>query len=244
MGQHDGTETNAGERHAAQRFSTKLRPEHPHRQGLIPADALRAHAPRIETLPDSGCHSRLGVNQGEPTSVCQQGQAAAAAGRVTDSERQARAAGLVPRCRFVKDMPLHGSRTDGRVHGLEDGEGSQAQGHPCSGVTDLRGSQRPVSPRMRGGRARGKLDQATCHTLKHPGDNGAPHDGQGAPPLSVVFALRMRLACWVAQTPQRCWAGWRAVWAKLGSQRLGWERLRAWCEDERLDARRALLAAR
>jgi hypothetical protein len=47
----------------------------------------------------------------------------------------------------------------------------------------------------------------------------------------------------VEQTPQRCWALLHAVWAKLGSQRLLWERMRALCEDYALASMRHLLAA-
>jgi hypothetical protein len=64
----------------------------------------------------------------------------------------------------------------------------------CSGVTDIRGSQRNGSPRMRGGRARWKLANETCKTLKNQGYNFAHPYGQGEPHLSVVFAILLRLA--------------------------------------------------
>ncbi len=79
----DGTEKHAGARHAAQRCITKLRHDHPPLTCSITADALRAHAPPLETLHDDGCHSMLGVKAGEQAYVFQQGQAAAEAGRVT-----------------------------------------------------------------------------------------------------------------------------------------------------------------
>jgi len=47
---HDGTETNACERHAAKRFMAKLRKDHPPLQCIVPAASLRANAPHIETL--------------------------------------------------------------------------------------------------------------------------------------------------------------------------------------------------
>jgi len=59
----------------------------------------------------------------------------------------------------------------------------------------------------------------------------------------VVCATRRRLAFVVAHTQQRCWAFCRAVWTKLGSQRLVWERLRALCYAYRLEAMREVLDA-
>ncbi len=98
-----------------------------------------------------------------------------------------------------------------------------------SGVTDLRVSKRTVLHLMRGGRARWKMDNATCKTLKNPGDNFVHHDGHGTKNLSVVFAVLLLLAFVVDQTQQLCWALLQAVGAKLGSKRLWWERRRAVC---------------
>jgi hypothetical protein len=52
MVQQDGTEKNAGERHAAKRFVTKFRQAHPHRKVIVTEESLSAHAPHIETLQD------------------------------------------------------------------------------------------------------------------------------------------------------------------------------------------------
>jgi hypothetical protein len=43
----------------------------------------------------------------------------------------------------------------------------------------------------------------------------------------VVFATVMMLAFLVDQAQQLCCALFQAVWAKLGSKRLLWERMRA-----------------
>jgi hypothetical protein len=51
--------------------------------------------------------------------------------------------------------------------------------------------------------------------------------GHGEQHLSVVFAMLMMLAFLVDQTQQLCCALFQAIWAKLGSKRLLWERLRA-----------------
>jgi hypothetical protein len=243
MVQHDGTEKNAGERQAAKRFLTTLRQAPPHLQCSVTDDSVRAKAPHIETLHDYGCHDILGVKEGEPASRFTQGQAAAAAGRSTSSERHDRAAGLVQRCRFVNDMPLQGSRTDVRVHVIASWEMSQDQGQPCSWVTDLRVRTRNVDKLMRGGRARWQIEHETCHTLKNQGDNFEHNDGHGEQNLSVGCAMLMRLALVVDQTQQRCCAVLRAVWAKVGRKRRLWERMSALCYDSRLDAMRELLEA-
>ena len=61
--------------------------------------------------------------------------------------------------------------------------------------------------------------------------------------LSVVFATVMMLAFLVDQTQQLCCALFQAVWAKLGSKRLLWERMRALFYDYQLDSMRALFEA-
>ena len=239
----DGTEKNDCERNAAKRFITKLRQDHPHLKFIITEDALSSNAPHIETLHDSGCHYILGVKQGDHTYLFQQVQAAAAAGHVASYERDDRAAGLVHRFRFVNDMPLNGSRTDVRVNFIEYWEVSQDQVQHFSWVTDLRVSKRNVYPLMRGGRARWKIENETFNTLKNQGYNFEHNYGHGEKHLSVVFAMLMMLAFLVDQTQQLCCALFRAVWAKLGSKRLLWERMRALFYDYRLDSMRELLAA-
>jgi hypothetical protein len=239
----DGTEKNDCERNAAKRFITKLRQDHPHLKVLITEDALSSNAPHIETLHDYGCHYILSVKEGDHAYLFKQVQAAAAAGRVTSYERHDRAAGLVHRFRFVNDMPLNGSRTDVRVNFIEYWEISQDQVQHFSWVTDLRVSKRNVDTLMRGGRARWKIENETFNTRKNQGDNFEHNYGHGEQNLSVVFAMLMMLAFLVDQTQQLCCALFRAVWAKFGSKRLLWERMRALFYDYRLDSMRELLAA-
>jgi hypothetical protein len=113
--QHDGTDKNDGERHAAKRLVAKLRTDHPHLKCIVTADSLRSHAPPIETLQHHARHSILGVKEGDHAFLCQQVQAAAHAGRVTLYERHDRAAGVLHRFRFVNDMPLNAANTGVRV---------------------------------------------------------------------------------------------------------------------------------
>ena len=110
-------------------------------------------------------------------------------------------------------------------------------------MTDLRVSKRNVFQLMRGGRARWKIENETFNTLKNQGYHFEHNYGHGEQNLSVVFAMLMMLAFLVDQTQQLCCALFQAVWAKLGSKRLLWERMRALFYDYALESMRELLEA-
>src|SRR5207344_2588829 len=112
-----------------------------------------------------------------------------------------------------------------------------------SWVTDLRVSHLNVYHLMRGGRARWKIENETFNTLKNQGDTFEHNYGHGEQHLSVVFARLMMLAFLVDQTQQLCCALLQAVWAKLGSKRLLWERMRALFYDYALASMRQWLEA-
>ena len=61
--------------------------------------------------------------------------------------------------------------------------------------------------------------------------------------LSVVFALLMMLAFLVDQVQQLCCPLFQAAWAKMGSKRRLWERMRALFYDYALESMRQLLEA-
>jgi hypothetical protein len=243
MIKQDGTAKNDGARNAAKRFIAKLRQDHPHLKCIITEDSLSSNAPHLETLHDHGLHDILGVQDGDHASLFKQVQAAEHAGRVTDYERHDRAAGVVHRFRLVNDVPLKASRADVRVHCIDYWEMGKDKVQHCSWVTDLRVSKRNVYQLMRGGRARWKIENETFNTLKNQGDNFEHNYGHGEQNLSVVFATMMLLAFLVDQTQQFCCAFFRAVWTKLGSKRLLWERLRALFYDYHLESMRELLEA-
>ena len=122
-------------------------------------------------------------------------------------------------------MPLNDSRADVRVNFLASWEVSLDKEQHCSWVTDLRVTKANVSKLMRGGRARWKIDNETCNTLKNQGENFDHTSGHGEQNLSVVLATLMMLAFLTDQTQQLCCALFQAVWEKLGSKRLLWERV-------------------
>src|SRR6267143_4244095 len=237
----DGTKKNDCERNAAKRFINKLRQDHPHLKFIITEDALSSNAPHIETLHDSGCHYILGVKEGDHAYLFEHVQAAERAERVTYYERHDRAAGVVHRFRFVNDMPLNASRADVRVNFIEYWEIGPDQVQHFSWVTNIRVSTRNVYKLMRGGRARWKIENETFNTLKNQGYNFEHNYGHGEQNLCVVFATLMMLAFLVDQTQQLCCALFRAVWEKLGSKRMLWERMRALFFAYALESMRQLL---
>ena len=240
---HDGTAKNDCERNAAKRFIAKLRQDHPHLKFIVTEDSLSSNAPHIETLHAHGLHYILGVKAGDHPYLFQQVEAAEHAGRVTYYARHDRAVGVEHRLRFVNDVPLNASNADVRVNFIEYWEIGANKVQHFSWVTDLRVSKRNVYHLMRGGRARWKIENETFNTLKNQGYNFEHNYGHGTQNLSVVFATIMMLAFLVDQTQQLCCALFRAVWAKLGSKRLLWERMRALFYDYALASMRQLLEA-
>jgi hypothetical protein len=243
IGKHDGTDKNDCERNAAQRFIVRLRQDHPHLKFIVTEDSLSANAPHIETLHNHALHFILGVKEGDHAFVFQQVQAAEHAGRMASYERHDRAAGVRHRFRFINDVPLNASHVDVRVNFIEYWEMGDNKVQHFSWVTDLRVSTRNVFHLMRGGRARWKIENETFNTLKNQGYHFEHNYGHGTQNLSVVFAMVMMLAFLVDQTQQLCCALFQAVWAKLGSKRLLWERMRALFYDYALASMRQLFEA-
>jgi hypothetical protein len=241
--QSDGMAKNDCERNAAKRFIAKLRQDHPHLKFIVTEDSLSSNAPHIETLQMYGLHYILGVKEGDHTYLFQQLQAAEHDGRVTAYERHDRAAGVLHRFRFVNDLPLNASHPALRLNFIEYWEIGATKVQHFSWVTDLRVSKRNVYCLMQGGRARWKIENETFNTLKNQGYHFEHNYGHGTQNLSVVFAMLMMLAFLVDQAQQLCCALFQAVWAKLGSKRLMWERMRALFYMYRLDSMRELLEA-
>src|SRR6266699_4657173 len=240
---HDGTAKNDCERNAAKRFVAKLRQDYPHLKFIVTEDSLSSNAPHIETLHDHDLRYILGVKAGDHVFLFQQVQVTEQAGGVTYYERHDRAAGIRHRFRFVNDVPLNESNADVRVNFIEYWVIGQHKIQHFSWVTDLRVSTRNVFHLMRGGRARWKIENETLNTLKNQGYHFEHNYGHGMQNLSVVVAMLLMLAFLVDQTQQLCCALFRAVWAKLGSKRLLWERMRALFYDYALESMQQLLEA-
>jgi hypothetical protein len=119
--------------------------------------------------------------------------AAEQAGRVTYYDRDDTETGLCHRFRFVRDLPLNEANPDVRVGFLEGWEWNGDQVQHFSWVTDLRLNKGTVYQIMRGGRARWGIENETFNTLKNQGYHFEPNFGHGDQPLSVVFAVLIKL---------------------------------------------------
>jgi Transposase DDE domain len=241
--QQDGTNKNDCERTAAKRLIAKLRQDHPHLKLIVTEDSLSSNGPHIEMLQDHDLHYILGVKEGDHAFLFQQVAAAEQAGQVTYYERDDQATGIHHRFRFVSDMPLNESNAELRVNFIECWERDQDQVQHFSWVTDLRVNKGTVYQLMRGGRARWKIENETFNTLKNQGYHFEHNFGHGYQHLSVVFALLMMLAFLVDQVQQLCCPLFQAVWAKLGSKRRLWEKMRALFYDYALESMRHLFEA-
>jgi hypothetical protein len=138
---------------------------------------------------------------------------------------------------------LYAAHPDLRINFIEYWEIAATKVQHFSWVTDLRVNKRNVFHLMRGGRARWKIENETFNTLKNQGYNFEHNYGHGEQHLSVMFAMLMRLAFLVDQAQQLCCALFQAVWAKLGSKRMLWERMRALFYGYHLQSMRELLEA-
>jgi hypothetical protein len=241
--QQDGTDKNDCERNAAKRFIPQLRQDHPHLNLIVTEDSLSSNAPHLEVLQAHNLHYILGVKEGDHAYLFAQVAAAEHAGRVTYYERDDQETGLRQRFRFVSDVPLNATHAALRVNFLECWEWEKDQVQHFSWVTDLRVTKGTVYQLMRGGRARWRIENETCNTLKNQGDYFEHNFGHGYQHLSVVFAVLMMLAFLVEQVQQMCCPLFQAVWAKLGSKRRLWERMRALFYDYVLDSMRHLFKA-
>jgi DDE family transposase len=241
----DGTDKNDCERNAAKRLITKLRQDHPHLKFIVTEDSLSSNAPHIEVLQDHHLHYILGVKEGDHAYLFAHVAAAEQAGRVTYYDRADPETALHHRFRFVSDVPLNESNADLRVNFLECWEWEQGKDtvQHFSWVTDLRVNKGTVYRLMRGGRARWRIENETFNTLKNQGYHFEHNFGHGYQHLSVVFAILMMLAFLVDQVQQMCCPLFQAVWAKLGSKRRLWEKMRALFYDYALESMRQLFDA-
>ena len=239
----DGTTKNDCERNAAKRFIAKLRQDHPHLKLIVTEDSLSSNAPHIETLQAHDMHYILGVKEGDHAFLFKQVAEAEQAGRVTYYDREDSEKGIHHRFRFVSEMPLNESNADLRVNFIECWETVKGKVQHFSWVTDLRVNKGTVYRLMKGARARWRIENETFNTLKNQGYHFEHNFGHGYQHLSVVFAQLMMLAFLVDQVQQLCCPLFQAAWAKWGSKRLLWEKMRALFFDYALASMRQLFEA-
>ena len=239
----DGTRKNDCERNAAKRFIAKFRQDHPNLSVIVTEDSLSSNAPHIEMLHDHEVHYILGVKEGDHAFLFNQVAEAEQAGRVTYYDREDHETGAHHRFRFVSDMPLNASNADLRVNFIECWETLKGKVQHFSWVTDLRVNKGTVYRLMQGARARWRIENETFNTLKNQGYHFEHNFGHGNQHLSVVFATLMMLAFLVDQVQQLCCPLFQAVWAKLGSKRRLWEKMRALFDQYALESMQHLFEA-
>src|ERR687896_1002491 len=239
----DGTEKNDCERNAAKRFVSKFRRDHPNLKVIVTEDSLSSNAPHIDTLREHDMRYILGVKASDHAFLFKHVAEAERAGRVTYYEREDRQKGVHHWFRFVCDMPLNESNADLRVNFIECWETVKGKVQHFSWVTDLRVNKGTVYRIMQGARARWRIENETFNTLKNQGYHFEHNFGHGYAHLSVVFAELMMLAFFVDQVQQLCCPLFQAAWAKWGSKRLLWEKMRALFYDYALDSMEHLFQA-
>ncbi len=228
IAKHDGQTKNDCERNAAKRFFEKLRKDHPHLPIIITEDALSSNAPHIREAAKFNLHYILGVKEGDHTYLFDQVGIAKNAGVTTEFEIiDEKDAQVIHRFSFLNQVSLNESNQDLLINFLEYWEISPDKIQHFSWVTDFEVTTANAYQIMRGGRARWKIENETFNTLKNQGYHFEHHYGLGLKNLSLVFAMLMMLAFLVDQTQQLSCQLFRAVWAKTGSKRALWERMRS-----------------
>ena len=114
-----------------------------------------------------------------------------------------------------------------RVNFLEYWEIKGDKSRHFTWITDFTITKNNAYELMRGGRSRWKIENETFNTLKNQGYHFEHNFGHGKTHLSVVFALLMMLAFAVDQAQQLACQLFQAAWAKVGSKRFLWERMRS-----------------
>jgi hypothetical protein len=240
----DGVTKNDCERNAAKRFMATFRKDHPFLSVIVVEDGLSANGPHIEDLQRYGMHYILGVKPGDHGSLFARLEAAVAEGKAHLVTLEDPETGTLHHFRWLTQVPLNDSHPNLLVNLLEYWEispGGKVQ--HFSWVTDLELGEESVWPVMRGGRARWKIENETFNTLKNQGYHFEHNFGHGEEHLATVLALLMMLAFLVDQVQQLSSPLFRAVWEKLGSKRLMWDRMRCLFSSFVFDSMRELFEA-
>ena len=221
----DGTKKNDCERNAAKRFLPKLRQDYPRLPFIIVEDALAANAPHIQDLRQYDFHFIIGVKPKGHKYLFDYVQQAENEGKTTEFEIKEQ--GIIHRFRFLNNAPLNESNADVRVNVLDYWEIGPDKTRHFTWITDFTINKQNAYDLMRGGRARWKIENETFNTLKNQGYHFEHNFGHGKKNLSVIFAMLMMLAFAIDQAQQLACRLFQAAWAKVGSKRRLWERMRS-----------------
>src|SRR4051794_10543732 len=225
----DGVPKNDCERNAARRFLAKFREDHPHLPVIVIEDGLASNGPHIRDLKEHACHFILSVPEGDHDALFTTVGERVDAEQFRDWQFTDRERGLEQDFLVWDQVPWNDSHPDllvnvGRYRETPIGEDEATQAWDW--IPDWDVDEGNVRAIMRGGRARGKIENETFHTLKNQGSHFEPNFGHGEERLSVVFAVLMMLAVLVDQVQQLGCRLFQLGRAKLGSNRLLWDRMR------------------
>jgi hypothetical protein len=221
----DGGSKNDCERSAAKRLLKRLRQQHPLLKLIVVEDSLFGNAPHLQLLKDLNLRFIIGVKEGDHGAlfeVVQERLCAGACQEVESVDDQ----GVVHGFRFVNDLPLNPSHPERRVNFLEYWQIAGDQELRFTWITDIELTPHNVTPIMKGGRARWKVENETFNTLKTQGYHLEHNYGHGQQHLSTVFACLMMLAFLVDQTQELCCRVFQRARARFRSRTTLWERLR------------------
>jgi Transposase DDE domain len=242
----DGAAKNDCERNAARRFLAKFRQDHPQLPVIVVEDGLASNGPHVRDLKEHGCHFILGVQEGDHDALFSTVGERVDAEQFRDWHFLDREHGVEQYFLVCDQVPLNDSHPDLLVNVVRYREtpiGEEEATRSWDWITDLDVNETTVRAIMRGGRARWKVENETFNTLKNQGYHFEHNFGHGEKQLSVVFASLMMLAFLVDQVQQLGCRLFRLVRAKLGSNRLLWDRMRAVFYAFQLSSMRELLEA-
>jgi hypothetical protein len=237
----DGRKKNDCERNAAKRLLAKLREDYPRLPLIIIEDGLSANAPHIKEIKRHHFRFILGVKPGDHRYLFAYVEQAHATGETTEFEIHKD--GATHRFRFFNDAPLNESNPDVRVNFLEYWEIKGGKSRHFTWITDFTIRRNNAFDLMRGGRSRWKIENEAFNTLKNQGYHFEHNFGHGKNHLSVVFGLLMMLAFAVDQAQQLACQLFQAAWAKAGSKRFLWERMRSLFYELPMDSMAAIWQA-
>lgn len=226
----DGATKNDCERNAAKRLLWKFRQEHPLLKVIVIEDGLASNAPHIRLLQELNMRFLLIVKEDDHQYLFNEVLRAYDQDRaITLSYPHEDNPKVSCEITIVHDLPLNASNSDIRVTFVEYSEYAEdgTRLRHFAWITDLEVTRENAPEIVAAGRSRWKIENETFNVLKNHGYQLEHNYGHGKQNLSTVLAMLMMLAFLVDQTQQLCCPLFQAVFEKVGSKRLLWERQRS-----------------
>ncbi len=223
IGRADGSRKNACARNAAKRLLRDGRRAPPPLKLVVVEDAVAANGPHSRLLPALDRRLVLGGKPGDHAEVFP-GVAAGMAPRGGETQG---ADGGRRRDRLLNGGPLNAANCDLEVNLLECGATTpMGRARHFRWGTDIESTASNGEALRRAGRARGRLENEPCNTLKNHGCGVAHHLGPGTRPLAPGFAGWTLLAVLIDQLPPRGGARFGAARERAGRPQSCWARRR------------------